>query len=66
MEDVVYEVLERGRGVSHSKGHYKVFEQTIPCMEFSLPFVPWGNADGVIAGAEVNCCIDLGTAESVD
>ena len=39
VEDVIHEVLEGCRGVGHSKGHDKIFEESIAGVEGSFPFI---------------------------
>ncbi|KAG6877187.1 hypothetical protein C0993_009535 [Termitomyces sp. T159_Od127] len=66
VEDVVYKVLEGGRGVGHTKGHHKILEEAIAGVEGGSLFMLQGYADIVIAGAEVNFNVDFGTAEMVN
>ncbi|KAG5329726.1 hypothetical protein C0989_009338, partial [Termitomyces sp. Mn162] len=66
VEDVIHEVLEGGGGVSHSEGHYKILKEAIVGVKGGLPFMSRGDPDVVVAGTEVDFCVNLGAAKTIN
>jgi len=58
--------LERGRGISQTKGHDKIFVVTIASSESSFPFVTLSNPDSIISFLHVEPGEELGTFDSVE
>jgi len=64
-EDMVHEGLERSGGIGEPHGHNQEFESAISGAKGCLPLVASGNVHMVVASAQVELGVDLGTAKLV-
>ena len=60
-QDVVDHVLKCGGSIGKAEGHDLGFKMTVACSKSCLPFVPFFDADEVIAISEVQFCEELGS-----
>jgi hypothetical protein len=63
VEDIVDEVLERGRSVGEAEGHDEKIERAVAGPEGRLPFVPEVDPEQVVGTSEINLSEDLGGGE---
>src|SRR5882672_3021836 len=64
-EDVIHEGLERSGSIGESHGHNQEFKRAISGAKGCFPLMASGDANIVVASAQVELGVDLGTAELV-
>src|SRR6266481_6338063 len=66
LKDVVHKVLESGRCICESHGHYEKLERAITSMKGGLPFMVGCYVDVIISCTKVEFGVNLGRAQLVN
>src|SRR5467141_1522912 len=65
-ENMIHESMERSGSIGESHGHNQEFERAISGAKCCLPLMASSYTNVVVASAQVEFSVDLGTAELVE